>query len=192
MQAQNLPTALYENEGESIDLQHYWRVVRQSWMGILGLCLVVSMLTALWVMRIAPVYRASTTILIEAQQANTVSIQEVYSMEYRNYQYFATQFEIIRNRDIAELAADKLDLWNHPAFVSPKAKADTSEAAAESGFKLDIRGWIGGLFTTAADKKEAAAKAYRWTKMNYAGPRLSAGCWGDCLLNRWSIRNLAK
>ena len=77
MQAQNLPTALYESDAESIDLQHYWRIVRQSWKGILGLCLVVSMLTALSVMRAVPIYRASATILIDTQQPNTVSIREV-------------------------------------------------------------------------------------------------------------------
>ena len=107
MQPQNLPaTFLPPPAGESIDLRHFWRVVRQSWKGILGLCLVVGMLTALWVMRIPPVYKASTTIMIESEQANTVSIEEVYGLPRNNYQYFQTQFEIIRNRDIAELTAD--------------------------------------------------------------------------------------
>ncbi|MEH6590024.1 MAG: polysaccharide biosynthesis tyrosine autokinase [Halioglobus sp.] len=159
MQAHNLPTPFSHGDESTIDLQHYWRVVRQSWKGILGLCLVVSMLAALWVMRIAPVYRASATIMIEAQQANTVSIQEVYSRPYRNYQYFSTQWEIIRNRDIAELAANKLDLWNHPTFSPPKVEEGSESDANESGFTLDIRGWLSGLFTTAADKKEAATKA---------------------------------
>ncbi|MEH6518311.1 MAG: polysaccharide biosynthesis tyrosine autokinase [Halioglobus sp.] len=152
MQAQQLPTALYESDVESIDLQHYWRIVRQSWMGILGLAIVVSMLTALSVMRVTPIYRASATILIESQQPNTVSIQAVYSMQYRSYQYFATQFEIIKNRDIAELAADKLDLWNHPTFAPRKIKADPVK---EEGFKWNVRGWISDLFITSADKIEA-------------------------------------
>ncbi len=29
MKAQNFPDPLLENEGDSIDLQHYWRIVRQ-------------------------------------------------------------------------------------------------------------------------------------------------------------------
>jgi capsular exopolysaccharide synthesis family protein len=165
MQAQNFPDALLENEGESIDLQHYWRIVRQRWKGILGLAIVVSMLTALSVMRAVPVYRATTTIMIESQQPNTVSVQEIYSNPYRNYQYFATQFEIIKTRDIAELAADKLDLWNNPAFVPRRSQTSVeqddnpTDTGQDDGFSLDPRSWLSGLFTTAADKRQAAEEA---------------------------------
>jgi polysaccharide biosynthesis transport protein len=159
MQAQNLPAALFLDDDDFIDLQHYWRVVRQSWAGILGLCLVVSMLAALWVMRIAPIYSASATIMLEAQQANTVSIQEVYSMPYRNYQYFTTQWEIIKNRDIAELAANELNLWNNPAFAPPAVQGDSGKKAEASGFMVNIREWASGLVTTAADKKSGDTPA---------------------------------
>jgi succinoglycan biosynthesis transport protein ExoP len=150
MQAQNLPTALYESDVNLIDLLHYWHVVRRSWAGILGLCIVVSMLAALWVMRVTPVYLASTTIMIESQEANTVSIEEVYSMPSRMREYFLTQFQIIKNRDIAELVANELDLWNHPHFAPPRRKAGTEE---EGGFKLNIRGWLAGLITTGSGIK---------------------------------------
>ena len=43
MQVHNLPTAFEERDADTLDLQHYWRIVRQSWMGILGLALVVTM-----------------------------------------------------------------------------------------------------------------------------------------------------
>jgi polysaccharide biosynthesis transport protein len=156
MQPQVLPATIFPGDGGSIDLRHFWRVVVQSWRGILGLCVVVSLLAALWVMRIAPVYMATTTILIESQQAKTVSIEEVYSAPYRNYEYFQTQFEIIKNRDIAELTADALDLWHHPLFAPP---INTGEAQKTGGFKLDIRGWISGLFSTAADKQAPVVDA---------------------------------
>ena len=100
MKAHDLPLNVPQSSDDSIDLQHYWRVVRQSWMGILGLAIVVTMLTTLSVMRAVPIYRASTTILIESQRPNTVSIQEVYDMQQRTFMYIQTQFEIIKNRDI--------------------------------------------------------------------------------------------
>lgn len=152
MQVQNLPPAPNQLDGDDfIDLGHYWRVVRQSWLGIVGLCIVVSMLTILWVMRIDPVYRASTTIMIESQEAKMVSIEEVYGIPSRMREYFLTQFEIIKNRDIAELVADDLDLWNHPEFAPPKASADTS--GDNSGVMPNIRGWMSGLFSSAAYKQ---------------------------------------
>jgi succinoglycan biosynthesis transport protein ExoP len=156
MQPQFLPAAMGPGDGASIDVRHLLRVVLQSWRSILGLCIVVSLLAALWVMRIAPVYSATATVMIETQQANTVSIDEVYAAPYRNYQYLMTQFEIIKNRDIAELAADALDLWNHPQFAPPPSGGDTSgdaeDAEETGGFTLDIRGWIAGLFSTSTDQ----------------------------------------
>jgi succinoglycan biosynthesis transport protein ExoP len=74
MQAQNLPADLYPPDDSAIDLRRLWRAVWQRWRSILGLCIVVSMLAVLWVMRIEPVYRASTTNMIESQEAKMVSI----------------------------------------------------------------------------------------------------------------------
>jgi succinoglycan biosynthesis transport protein ExoP len=147
MQVENLPAALYPPDDDIIDLRHLWRVVRQSWRGILGLCLVVSLLATLWVMRIAPVYRASTTIMIESQEAKTVSIEEVYGMPSRMREYFLTQFEIIRNRDIAELVADELDLWHNPTFVA------TKKPGAVDRFRLNTRRWIAGLFSSSSENQ---------------------------------------
>ena len=148
MQAHNLP-AISPGEGGSIDLRHIWRVVAGNWRSIIGLSVVVSLLAALWVMRIPPVYLATTTILIDTQPANTVSIEEVYALPYRNYQYFQTQVEIIKYRDIAERTADELDLWNHPLFAPP---ADTGEVEESAVFMAGIRSWISGLLTTTAEK----------------------------------------
>lgn len=147
MPIRHLPTVLYPVEENTVDLRQLLRVVLHSWRGILGLCLVVSLLTTLWVMRIPPVYRASATIMIESEQAKTVSIEEVYGLPSRMREYFLTQFEIIRNRDIAERVADRLDLWNNPTFVS------TASRDSKEGDSLDARGWFSGLFSWTSDKQ---------------------------------------
>lgn len=146
MQVQPLPTERFAQAESSIDLRRLGGVVWKSWRSILGLSIVVSMLTALWVMRIDPVYRASTTIMIESQEAKMVSIEEVYGMPSRIREYFLTQFEIIKNRDIAKLVADELDLWNDPRFAPPRA----SEEGAD---KFSLRGWLAGLFSMTRDRK---------------------------------------
>ena len=138
MQVHNLPATLYAPDDDVIDLRQLWRVVRHSWQGILGLCFVVSLLTTLWVMRIDPVYRASTTILIEAQEAKTVSIEEVYGMPSSIREYFLTQFKIIKNRDIAEMVANELDLWNNPNFAARQGGREWRSLYGEYP-QLDIR-----------------------------------------------------
>lgn len=146
MQVHSLPADHSAPDDGVIDLRHTWRVVRQSWRGILGLCFVVSLLTALWVMRIDPVYRASTTIMIESQQAKTVSIEEVYGLPAATSEYLLTQFDIIKNRDIAELVANELDLWSNPYFAPP------GPAEGEERTELKIRAWLAGLVSSVSDK----------------------------------------
>jgi len=147
MTIRNLPATLYPAEESAIDFRQLFHVVRQSWRGILGLCLVVSLLTTLWVMRIPPVYRASATIMIESEQAKTVSIEEVYGVPTRMREYILTQFEIIRNRDIAAQVADRLDLWNNPTFVSvPQTPVKKSVGA-------EFWGWVSGLFSWTSDNR---------------------------------------
>ncbi len=150
MQALQRPAELYSQDDDEIDLRHLWHVVRQSWGGILGLCIVVSLLTVLWVMRIDPVYRASTTIMIESQEAKTVSIEEVYGQPPGIREYFLTQFEIIKNRDVAERVADELDLWNNPLFAPPSA------AESKTGPTLDVRNWLAGFNAAPPDTNAAA------------------------------------
>ena len=150
MQALQRPAELYSQDDDEIDLRHLWHVVRQSWGGILGLCIVVSLLTVLWVMRIDPVYQASTTIMIESQEAKTVSIEEVYGQPPGIREYFLTQFEIIRNRDVAERVADELDLWNNPLFAPPSA------AESKTSPTLDVRNWLSSFYAAPADTNAAA------------------------------------
>ena len=144
MQAQRLPAELVEGPDDNLDLGMLWRALRRSWIGIVGLCFVVSLIAALMAMRQPPIYRATTTIMIESSQPNPSSIQDIYSVNYATWYYFMTQFEILKSRDIAVLAVDALDLWGTPAEVPAEAVATVDEA--------DKPGWLRGLFTTTADR----------------------------------------
>ena len=76
----------------------------------------VTVLTILVVFSMKPVYRATATLMIESQQANVVSIEEVYGLDKSNSEYYLTQFEIIKSRKLAEKVVKKLNLQDHPEF----------------------------------------------------------------------------
>ena len=99
-----------------INLRHYWRVLMANKWWIAGLVLVVVALTALIVTKLDSVYRATTTVLIESSEAKVVSIEDIYSVNTRNKEYFLTQFEILKSRELAERVITRLDLTNHPEF----------------------------------------------------------------------------
>ena len=54
---------------EDVDLRQYWSVISRNKWAILGLSGAASLLAALVVFAMTPIYQASVTILIESQQA---------------------------------------------------------------------------------------------------------------------------
>lgn len=105
-----------EVQEEVIDLRHYWRVLMQHKWNIVALSLVVSLLTTLIVFSMTPIYRSTTTVLIESQQAKVVSIEDVYGLNTTNKEYFQTQFEILKSRELIERVVQRLNLDTHPLF----------------------------------------------------------------------------
>jgi capsular exopolysaccharide synthesis family protein len=104
-----------ENE-EAIDLQHYIRVIQRFKWRILSLAFIITLLTSVVVFSITPKYTASATLLIQAENANVVSIEEVYGIDSGQKEYLFTQFEILKSQQIASRVVEKLDLVSHPEF----------------------------------------------------------------------------
>jgi len=118
---------------QEVDLRQFWSVISRNKWAILGLCGAASLLAALLVFAMTPIYRASVTILIESQQANVVSIEEVYGLDTRNQQYYKTQFEILKSRPLAENVINALQLAEYPEY-----SADENS----SNFRLNWRDWM--------------------------------------------------
>lgn len=101
---------------EVIDLTHYWFVLRRQAKKIIALSAVVTLLAILVALVLTPVYKASTTILIESNEARVLSIQEVYGISGQNSEYFLTQFEILKSRELARRVVVNLGLVNESEF----------------------------------------------------------------------------
>src|SRR3979490_1880610 len=104
-----------ETRGQS-DWRYYWRVIMRRKGSIIGLALAVGLLTTLVVFAMTPIYRASTTLLIESQASHVVPIQDVYGLDMRSQDYLAPQIEIRGGRPIAETVVDRLGLMEQPEF----------------------------------------------------------------------------
>ncbi len=115
-----------EFQEEIIDLRHYWRVLMQHKWSIAGLSAVVTLLTVMVVFSMKPVYQATTTVLIESEQAKVLSIEDVYGLNTANKEYYLTQFEILKSRDLAERVIRRLKLDVHPLFDPRQQEAGFS------------------------------------------------------------------
>ncbi|WP_334018593.1 GumC family protein [Alteromonas sp. S015] len=130
-------SASHENADEDIiDLSHYFRVINQKKWRILSLALVVTFLVALIVLSLTPVYKATSSLLIESEETNIVSIEQVYGLDASKKEYFETQYEILKSRYIAEKVVNKMDLGTHPIFLE---KLDEINASPFDDLKSSIK-----------------------------------------------------
>lgn len=122
-----LPAVQPQIQEETLDLVEYWRSITKRKWGILGLVLLVAVITTLVVFAMRPTYRATTTVLIEQGKNKVVSIEEVYNNMVNGAQreYFQTQVEILKSRELAERVVKKLGLTKHPDF-DPRLESNQS------------------------------------------------------------------
>src|SRR6185503_1572063 len=89
----------------------------------LALVAAVGILAQMFAAGLPPVYRATATLLVEANKPKIVSIEEVYSSLTTNaVQYYQTQAEILKSRELAAKLVRQLKLTQHPQF-KPGAQA---------------------------------------------------------------------
>ena len=118
-------------EDESIDLRALWAALMRNKWAILILPVLVAMLTYLYSSSLTPVYRASSTLLIEMDSENIVGLPTMDRLN-ASESYLQTQFELLKSRGLAEDVVERLDLVNHTAFA-PKSE--------EPQF-IDWRAWM--------------------------------------------------
>ncbi|OLF79214.1 chain-length determining protein [Alteromonas sp. W12] len=105
------------DNNELIDLGHYLGIIKRYSLRILLLAIAFTVLVAILVMKMTPLYTSSTTLLIEAEKANVVSIEEVYGIDTKSKDYMATQFEVLKSRQIAEKTVESLSLYDNADFM---------------------------------------------------------------------------
>jgi succinoglycan biosynthesis transport protein ExoP len=93
-----------------IDFGELLRAFNQYKWSVLLIALLSAAVAALVAFNLQPVYRASVTILIEPKIQRAVQMQDVYDPGYGTSEYYLTQYEILRSRELASSIVDKLGL----------------------------------------------------------------------------------
>jgi polysaccharide biosynthesis transport protein len=106
-------------EIEQLDLVRYWRAIARNKWRILALVTLVGLIATLYAYSLKPVYRATTTVMIEGSRTKAKGLSEddlyiAYTGSSRDY--YLTQFEIIKSRDFAERLVRVMGLTKHPEF----------------------------------------------------------------------------
>lgn len=108
---------------EGVGLADSWRVIRRHSRLICGLLAAAWLTTGLVVFLMTPNFAASSTLLIEPEPPQVLDIKELISEgdSTGDYDYYKTQFELLKSRDLAASVIRDLDLMHSPLFA-PKTQ----------------------------------------------------------------------
>lgn len=109
---------------ETIDLRRYFSIIGRAKWRILLLAMLVGVFSVVVVLNMRPVFSSKATLLIEAQQAKAIKIEEVYGINSSQQEYYLTQFEILKSRSIAETVIDKMHLAENDEFKRDQSALD--------------------------------------------------------------------
>lgn len=103
-----------------LDFLEYWRTLLKRKWAILSFAAIVTLLAGVVAFVSTPIYEAKTVLLIETNKQKIVSIEDVYGGAGASREFFQTQIEILKSREVGHKAIAKLKLYDHPEF-DPRA-----------------------------------------------------------------------
>ncbi len=112
-----------ENQNEQIDFRDYLRVILKRRWTIITIFAVIAITVTIHTFTATPIYEATTRLIIEKENPNVVSIQEVMAIDASGTDYYQTQYKIIESRTIAREVIRRLNLDKSEEFF-PKPKDD--------------------------------------------------------------------
>lgn len=113
---------------DQLDLQQYLRILRKHKWPITLFTALITCLAAYYAFTATPVYSATSTLLIEPQGSNPVTFEGLVGADAETQDYYETQFELLKSRQLAYRVIDSMSLWEHPE-LAPKGSG-TGPAAA--------------------------------------------------------------
>lgn len=108
---------------EQIDLRDYFRVILKRKWTIITVFMVMVITVTIHAFTSTPIYEASTRLIIDKENPNVVSIQEVMAVDASGTDYYQTQYKIIESRTVAREVIRRLNLKESEEFF-PRPKDD--------------------------------------------------------------------
>ncbi len=144
-----------EYPSENIDLRDYLHVILKRKWTMITIFTVIVVTVAIKSYTAIPIYQATTRLIIEKENPNVLSIEEVMDIDASGTDYYQTQYKIIESRTVAREVIRRLNLNNSEEFF-PKPKDNFL-----TGIKRTVREIINSykaLLTLFKTEKEDAAQ----------------------------------
>lgn len=102
------------------NLLAYWRVLRRRSWTVLTVWSVFFLLIVIGTLRQTPVFRATALLEIERDNANMMSLEEMFEFESVTSTYLETQFRILESSSLSRRVVEQLQLYRFEEFAPPK------------------------------------------------------------------------
>ena len=112
-------------EDDVIDLRFYVKIVRKHRWPIIAATALLTGIAAFVVSGMTPMYRATSTLLIETQQTMPMNLDEIIGIDTTNREYYQTQFEVLKSKKLARRVVEEMGLYNHPELSQQEDKETT-------------------------------------------------------------------
>ncbi len=99
-----------------VTIQDYIKIIQKRFWVILTFFFVLVSSVTVVTLRMTPIFRATTSILIEKSSPKFISIEEVYQVGIADEEYYQTQYKILTSRTLAKKVIDDLKLGQDPEF----------------------------------------------------------------------------
>ena len=143
-----------EYKEEQIDLRDYLRVLIKRRWSIITFFTITVLVVAIHTFTATPIYQASSRIVIEKENPNLVSIQEVMAVDTTGSDYYQTQYKIIESRTVAREVIRRMELENSTEFFpEPKENLLSNIKAWFRDTAGLWKEWIISLLNPGDDKK---------------------------------------
>jgi capsular exopolysaccharide synthesis family protein len=128
MQEPRLPEAELEagQEGGGLDVRRLLLVVLKHRWSIIGLTLLITLVSAFFVFRQVPVYKATATLQIERAPVQFSPLQDPYAAYQDHWLYYQTQYGLIKRRAIGERVVAALGMDQPSPVVEKPAQESFS------------------------------------------------------------------
>lgn len=127
---------------DQIDLQHYLRILRKHKWLMLFFSALVTCLAAYYAHTATPIYRSTATLLIESQNDGPIPFDDLLGTDVTNSEYFQTQFELLKSRELAKRVISALNLTEHPE-LSPWVKVEMNDSLGST--ETGVQGFVANL-----------------------------------------------
>lgn len=106
-------------EEQQIDIRNYLQIMMKRRWTIISVFTIIFVSVFIYTLTATPVYQSTIRLVIEKENPNVVSIQEVMSVDASTTDYYITQYKIIESRTIAREVIKRLNLQDSEEF-NPK------------------------------------------------------------------------